>query len=337
MRPPFQHSPVMVDRVVELLRAPSPGLVVDATVGGGGHASAILSDQPSSVLVGLDVDDEALRAASQRLAPFGDRVVLRRESYTRLEEALSALRSAGELPGTWERPAGVLLDLGVSSPQLDHAERGFSYRRDGPLDMRMDRRLTRSASELVNELREEELVAVLEKGGEDRWARRIAAAVVASRPLSSTVELAEVIASAVPARARRVGHPARRSFQALRIEVNGELSSLAEGLAQASSALAPGGRLVVLSYHSGEDRLVKAYFDRLSKGDCTCPPGMQCICGAPRPFRALRRSAELASAHEREANRRAEPARLRALERVADVSTIAVRRSPGAPPEGSPT
>ena len=213
--------------------------------------------------------------------------------------------------------AGVLLDLGVSSPQLDRAERGFSYRLSAPLDMRMDATSGVTAAELVNTASATELAELFAANGEERFARRIAAAIVAARPVSTTSQLAEVVAGAVPAAARRRGHPARRVFQAIRIAVNDELSQLARALPAALRLLSPGGRLVVISYHSGEDRLVKSAFAEAAAGGCTCPPGLPCVCGARAEHQLVFRGARKPSPAEVERNRRAQSARLRAVERKA--------------------
>lgn len=305
----FDHVPVLLDRVVELLDAAPPGWIVDATLGGGGHAAALLDASDAHCVLGLDQDDRAVAAAGERLAPHGDRVRIRRARFDELEHEVAALVASGGGPVT-----GVLFDLGVSSPQLDEGERGFSYRVDAPLDMRMDRRRERTAAQLVNDTDERELAGILRRGGEDRFERRIARAIVAARPIDGTARLAQVVADAVPAPARRSGHPARRTFQALRIAVNDELDILAGSIDQAIAALAPLGRCVVLAYHSGEDRIVKERFRNAETGGCECPPGLPCVCGAKPVARLLGRRAQKASAEEIERNHRAESVRLRALE-----------------------
>ena len=359
----FEHRPVMVSEVVDLFAPVPPGLVVDATVGGGGHAAALLAAHPHLRLLGLDQDDEAVAAAVARLAPFGGRATVRRARFDLLPDLLTGREGlsnpaapprrpgvdggdvhgaagagpggrregsahpgfpppgwAGPRPGPVEAPAGplvgALFDLGLSSPHVDRPDRGFSYRREGPLDMRMDRRRTTTAGDLVNTLPEADLAALLAAGGEERFARAIARAVVSARPLGSTTALAETVAAAVPARARRRGHPATRVFQALRIAVNDELGVLEAALTGTVAALAPGGRCVVLSYHSGEDRLVKAIFAHAATGGCTCPVGLDCVCGARPWARLLNRGARLASREEVAANPRASAARLRAVERL---------------------
>ena len=306
----FQHLPVMSEEVLEVLGSGPPGIVLDATVGGGGHAAAILAANPDMSLLGLDRDDVALNAAAKRLEEFGDRVVLHRSAFGDLAGALGAVGV--------ERISGFLFDLGVSSPQLDHAERGFSYRESGPLDMRMDRRQRLTAAEIVNGYEEAELVRILYRNADERYARRIARAVVAARPVADTARLAELVREAIPAPARRRGgHPAKRTFQAIRIEVNGELDQLAVALDEAVRCLVPGGMGVVLSYHSGEDRIVKARFDRAATGGCACPPRLPCACGATPMATLARRAGRTPGVDEATRNPRAASARLRSLERIA--------------------
>jgi len=306
----FEHRPVMVDEVVDLFRAVPSGTVVDATVGGGGHAAAILDALPHLTVLGLDRDADALVAATSSLARFGERVEVRQVRFDALTETMNELGM--------QTVAGVLFDLGVSSPQFDRADRGFSYRLDAPLDMRMDRRQTRSAADIVNTTDERDLARILRDHGDERFAARIARAIVANRPIATTTALAEIVRDAIPAPARRRGgHPAKRTFQALRIEVNDELAVLPDALDQAIDVLAPGGRCVVLSYHSGEDRIVKARFRDAATGGCTCPPGLPCQCGATPLVRELRPLKRRASAAEVAVNRRAESAVLRAVERLA--------------------
>jgi len=314
----FAHQPVMATEVVDLFATVPPGVVVDGTVGGGGHAAAVLAAHPHLGVLGLDRDPDALDAAGRRLRPFGNRAVLRHARFGDLGAEVAAAR-AGTWPATdgGDAVAGVLLDLGVSSPQLDRSDRGFSYRNPGPLDMRMDRTTGPTAGELVNEADVAELAALFAANGEGRLSGRIARAVVAARPITTTSELADVVAAAVPAAARRRGHPARRVFQALRIAVNDELDQLAAVLPDALDLLAPGGRLVVIAYHSGEDRMVKTAMAEAATGGCTCPPGLPCVCGARPDHRLVFRGAKKPSAAELAANHRAESARLRAVERLA--------------------
>jgi 16S rRNA (cytosine1402-N4)-methyltransferase len=306
----FEHIPVLRDEVVALFASVPEGLVVDATVGGGGHSAALLSTYSGLTICGLDRDTVALAAAAQRLAEFGDRVHLVHAPFSSLARVLADLGSPAV--------SGVLFDLGVSSPQLDVAERGFSFRQDASIDMRMDQTSGTSAAELVNQASEGELAALFRQNGEDRLAGRIARAVVAARPLTSTAQLAEVVANAVPAAVRRKGHPARRVFQALRIAVNDELGELATALPVALDALAVGGVCAVMSYHSGEDRLTKEVFAEAATGGCTCPPALPCVCGAVARHHLVFRGSRKPSATEVAGNRRAESARLRAIVRTSE-------------------
>lgn len=305
----FAHDSVMLDEVTDVLAAVPDGCVVDATLGGAGHADALLAANDRISLVGLDQDQMALDAAGARLAPHGDRVTLRHRRFDGLADELHSL-------GITEL-SGVLFDLGVSSPQLDRADRGFSYRFDGPLDMRMDRRGGRTAADLVNELDEHELFVLLKRNGDETHARRIARAIVAARPIDSTAVLADIVRDAVPAAARRSGgHPARRTFQALRIEVNQELEILDDALGQALEMLAPDGRCAVLAYHSGEDRIVKRHF-RDAAGEAPPPrPDLPPPPGYEATVRLLWRGARTPGADEIARNPRAEAARFRAVEKL---------------------
>ncbi len=297
----FHHVPVMAQEVCSFLESVPEGTILDATIGGGGHAEAILEHLPRARIVGLDVDEDAIEVARSRLERFGDRVVLVQENFSAVSSVCEGLGVGGL--------SGALFDLGVSSWQLEQAERGFSYLHTGPIDMRMDRRLRRSAADIVNEASERDLVEILRRGGEDRHPVAIARAIVRARPLFDTASLAAAVASAVPGRQRRGGHPARRTFQALRIEVNQELEVLVEGLEAAWNLLVPGGRMIVLSYHSGEDRIVKQFFKSLASPSS----------GAPAKL--LTKRALKASAEERISNPRSRSVRLRALEKtVVDVS-----------------
>jgi 16S rRNA (cytosine1402-N4)-methyltransferase len=319
------HVPVLLDRCVELLtpaltrrRADGTGAVlVDATLGAGGHAERFLSDLPGLRLIGLDRDPHALWIAGQRLAPFGDRVTLVRTRYDGLADAVaqSGYRT-GEVP---LHVQGMLFDLGVSSMQLDQPERGFAYAADAPLDMRMDPDATLTAAEVVNTYDEKTLARVLREYGEERFAGRIAAQIVrrrARQPFATTGELVELLYQAIPAPARRTGgHPAKRTFQALRIVVNGELDSLRAALPAALDVLAPGGRIVVMAYQSLEDRIVKNQFAAATAS--RTPPGLPVELPGHEPeFVALTRGAERAGEHEIERNPRSAPVRLRALEKV---------------------
>jgi len=310
------HEPVMLDRVLELF-APAlddrEAVLVDATVGLGGHADALLRRHPALRLIGLDRDPEALARSRERLAPHGGRVHLVHAVYDRLPDVLADLG----VP----RVDGVLFDLGVSSMQLDVPERGFAYSADVPLDMRMDPGSPVTAAEVVNTYSVGELTRVLRDYGEERFAHRIARAVVAERerePFRTSARLVEVIYDAVPAAARRTGgHPAKRTFQALRIEVNGELDALRAALPAALDALAVGGRIVVESYHSLEDRMVKRALAERARS--RTPQGLPAeLAGHGPELRLLTRGAEQASEQEARRNPRAKSVKLRAAERIAN-------------------
>lgn len=307
--PEFSHSPVMRNEVVEVFRSVPAGVVLDATLGGGGHSEAILDSRDDIRILGIDRDPAALAAATTRLDRFGERVMTYKCRFDALDDALSVHSITGL--------SGALFDLGVSSPQLDQAHRGFSYRNDGPLDMRMDTDAPWSANDVVNGYSEHELARTLRDLGDERFAKRIARAIVAARPIESTTRLAEVITSAIPAPARRTGgHPAKRSFQAIRIEVNGELEALPQAIDNAIGTLAPLGRIAVLAYHSGEDRIVKDRIREAVTGGCVCPPELQCVCGAVQTVRIVKmpkRPTEM----ERATNPRAASALFRVAERLA--------------------
>jgi 16S rRNA (cytosine1402-N4)-methyltransferase len=306
----FIHRPVMLEEIVELFGPVPAGVILDGTVGGGGHAAALLAAHDQVRIVGLDQDPAAVAAATARLEPFGDRATVKRARFDTAGDVLDQLGI--------DRLAGALLDLGVSSPQLDVAERGFSYRGDGPLDMRMDPDASTSAADVVNGWSERALATLIAANGEPRFARRIAASLVAARPIATTGRLAEVVRDAIPAATRRHGgHPARRVFQAVRIAVNDELGVLPETIDELVSRLAPGGRAAVLAYHSGEDRIVKDRFRFAATGGCVCPPGLPCVCGAVPSVRLLTRGARRPNEAEVTANRRAQSARLRSVERLA--------------------
>jgi 16S rRNA (cytosine1402-N4)-methyltransferase len=299
----------MLEEVVAALAPVPPGVLLDATVGGGGHAGAVLRTRPDLTLVGLDRDDAALAAATEHLQDLRDRVTLRR---ARFDQLTTILRELGH-----ERISAALFDLGVSSHQLDEADRGFSYRHEGPLDMRQDRREPRTAADVVNAYPADELARVLRTYGDERFATRIARAIVAARPLRTTTDLAAVVRDAIPAAARRRGgHPAKRTFQAVRIEVNDELSILADSLDQAIDFLAPGGRCAVLAYHSGEDRLVKERFRHHATGGVEPVPGLPLPDDVEPAVRLVRGVPKTPRAAEVAANPRAESARLRVVEKL---------------------
>jgi 16S rRNA (cytosine1402-N4)-methyltransferase len=306
-----EHDPVLVEAVVDIFRPAleGGGVVVDATIGRGGHSARILESFPRVRLIGIDRDPESLEASRSRLAPFLDRVRLVREDFALLSSILERL-GASEV-------RGVLLDLGVSSPQLDEADRGFSFRRDGPLDMRMDPDSRVTAAVVVNTYPEKDLARVIRAYGEERYAARIARRIVRARPLRTTGELAELVRDAIPAPARRAaGHPARRTFQAVRIEVNRELEALEAVLPASVESLEIGGRLVVISYHSLEDRITKRFMVDEARG-CVCPPDLPvCRCGAEARLRVLTRRPLVASEYERERNPRSSAAKLRAAVRI---------------------
>lgn len=308
----FEHRTVMRDEVASVMTTVPAGTVLDATLGGGGHAEALLELRPDLGILGIDRDPAAVSAAKARLAEFGDRLLVHRGRFDDVRGAMAAHHV--------EHLSGAVFDLGVSSPQFDTAERGFSYRHDAPLDMRMDPDDTVSAADIVNRYDEHRLADMLRRHSDERWARRIARAIVAARPIQSTVELAAVVADAIPAPARRRGgHPAKRTFQAIRIEVNHELDQLPGALDDVIAVLAPGGRIAVLAYHSGEDRLVKERFRAGVTGGCRCRDDLPCACGAVRTLRLVRAPSR-PSAEEIERNPRASSARLRVAERLAETA-----------------
>jgi 16S rRNA (cytosine1402-N4)-methyltransferase len=311
----FRHVPVMAGEVLRYL-APHPGgIYLDGTLGGGGHARLILeASAPDGLLVGLDRDPSALAAARARLACFGERAILRQGNYAEMATHLDSLGI--------DRLDGVLLDLGVSSHQLDTATRGFSFREDGPLDMRMNPAEATSAATVIAEADAEELKRIFREYGEERWAGRIAREIVAVRarqPIVSTAQLAELVSRVVPGgRAPQRIHPATRVFQALRIHVNGELECLKAGLDAAWRSLKVGGRLVVISFHSLEDRIVKLDFRALTTG-CICPPRLAvCCCGRQPVGRLLSGKAVRAEEQETKGNPRARSAVLRAIEKLSE-------------------
>lgn len=307
----FHHQPVMVDEITRVFERVPAGVLLDATLGGGGHAERLLESYERLSVLGLDRDEIALAAARQRLARFGDRLMVHHSRFDRLEDAMEAF-SVNSL-------SGALFDLGVSSPQLDDAGRGFSYRHEADLDMRMDRTQAWTAADVVNGYPVEQLTRVLQQYGDERFARRIATAIAASRPIETTTELAAIVVGAIPAPARRTGgHPAKRTFQAIRIEVNGELDALAPAIDAAIARTDTDGRIAVLSYHSGEDRIVKERMRVAVTGGCECPPDLPCVCDAVQTVRIVRGLPRTPNATEQAENRRASSARLRVVERIAD-------------------
>lgn len=308
----FEHVPVLLEEVLQFLEVRPGALYVDCTLGGGGHARAIMERSDGwARLIGIDRDPQAILAARQVLEPFGENVRIVQGNFKDLATLLDDV-AAGQVDG-------ILADLGVSSHQLDTAERGFSYHNE-PLDMRMGPDAPHTAAELLEQLEEDELVHILRTYGEERWADRIAKAIVrrrAQRPIQTATDLAEIVKHAIPAAARRSGpHPARRSFQALRIAVNDELEALRRFLSVAVERLAPGGRIVVISFHSLEDRIVKQAFLNEARG-CICPPELPvCACHRTPRLHILTRKPVVATKDEIEANPRARSAKLRAAMRV---------------------
>lgn len=301
------HRSVLYHQIILALRPFSPGRYVDATLGAGGHAAGILTaSSPDGKLLGFDLDPVALELAARRLSGFGDRAVLVQASFTRLGAELERIG--------WEHVDGIVIDLGVSSMQLDRPERGFSFQADGPLDMRFDPQGVTTAEYLVNELPETQLADLIWRYGEDHFSRRIAQAIVRARPLRTTRQLADTVVRAYGGKKSRI-HPATRTFQALRIAVNEELQAVERVLPQAVQALTGGGRLAVISFHSLEDRLVKQYFRRESR-DCICPPEQPvCTCGHKASIREITRRPIQAGEDEINENPRARSAKLRVAEK----------------------
>jgi 16S rRNA (cytosine1402-N4)-methyltransferase len=321
----MEHEPVLADTVTDLF-APAlgaGGVVIDATLGRAGHAERLLTAFKDIELVGIDKDPVALEESGARLEPFASRVRLVRGDFARLPAILERL-------GITEI-RGVLLDLGVSSPQLDEADRGFSYRQAGPLDMRMDPSQSLTAEVVVNTYPEARLAHVLRDFGEERFSSRVARAIVRARPVRTTTTLAEITKEAIPAATRRTGgHPARRTFQALRIEVNGELDALEQGLPEAIGFSSPGGRVIAICYHSLEDRIVKKLFNEQARG-CVCPPDFpMCQCGQKEQVRVLTKRPIRPTAQEIQTNPRSEAAKLRAVERLATDDEVGPVRSKSA-------
>ena len=307
------HTPVMVREVIASLRCRAGAIYIDGTIGGGGHAEAILkSTAPDGLLIGIDADGEAIREAEQRLAPFGDRKILVKGNFADMETILTEKNIS--------KVDGILLDLGVSSHQLDTAERGFSFTLDAPLDMRMDFDCRRNAADLVNTLPWQELAGIIRDYGEERMAGRIARAIARGREHSTirtTADLAGVVLRALPAEAARQKiHPATRTFQALRIAVNDELTQLQKAMASGMNRLEWGGRFSVISFHSLEDRIVKNAFRSGEKG-CTCPPDLPvCACGKKPTLKVLTRKPVIPGDEEIRDNPRSRSAKLRTAERI---------------------
>lgn len=308
----FNHFSVMLGECIEALNIKPDGTYVDCTLGGGGHSEQIAKRLSGGRLVCIDRDDDAIEAAKKRLAPYADRITYVKDNFSNIKNILSSLGI--------EKIDGVIFDLGVSSYQLDTAERGFSYNSDAPLDMRMDRSSPLSAYDVVNGYPESELRRIFYEYGEEPNAPKIARAIVEKRrekPIETTFELVDIIKSVASRKALTEGHhPAKQAFQAIRIEVNGELSIIAPAIEDAIDSLAKGGRIAVLTFHSLEDRAVKQIFARLEKG-CTCPPSFPvCVCGKKPQIKTLQRKPILPSEEELKLNRRSHSAKLRAAEKI---------------------
>ena len=308
----FEHIPVLLNEVIEGLNIDPDGIYVDGTLGGAGHSYEIAKRLKGGRLIGIDRDEDAIAAASERLEPFFDRVTIVRGNYGDMADILGDI-GISEVDG-------ILLDLGVSSHQLDEAERGFSYREDAPLDMRMDRRDELTAYDVVNTYTEAELARILKDYGEERFAGSIARHIVrarAERPVSTTFELSDIIKASIPAKYRdKKGHPAKRSFQAIRIEVNHELDILRDSLNGMIDILKPGGRLCVISFHSLEDRIVKQAM-RTAEDPCICPKDFPvCVCGRKPKGRCVSKKAITAADNELDTNNRAHSAKLRIFEKT---------------------
>ena len=308
----FHHVSVLLDASIDALNIRPDGIYVDGTLGGGGHSREIASRLTTGHLIGIDRDETALAAAGERLAPFMDRVTLVHSNFCEMDSVIRSLGYAGV--------DGVLLDLGVSSPQLDESSRGFSYMADAPLDMRMDRGDTLTAYQVVNEWSYEELKRILFDYGEERYAPLIAGAICRRReqkPIATTLELVDIIRGSVPPAAlREKQHPAKRSFQAIRIAVNDELGAVSKAMEAAIPMLNPGGRLAVITFHSLEDRIVKSSMAEAARG-CTCPPSFPvCVCGKKPKVKLLSRKPVLPGPEELEENPRARSAKLRVCEKL---------------------
>lgn len=305
----FQHYSVLLRETIDELHIKPDGIYVDGTLGGGGHAGEVCSRLTTGHLYGIDQDEAAIEAASRRLAQFADKVTILRNNYCNM---VSALAQQGVT-----KVDGIVLDLGVSSYQLDTEERGFSYRYDAPLDMRMDQRQTLTAREIVNQYTEGELYRIIRDYGEDRFAKNIAKHIVLQRakhPIETTFELNEVIKAAIPAKMRVNGHPSKQTFQAIRIECNRELEVLRDSLNALIGLLKPGGRLCIITFHSLEDRIVKLAF-RENENPCTCPPGFPaCVCGKKSRGRVITRKAIVPGEAELAENSRSKSAKLRVFE-----------------------
>ncbi len=310
-RAAFGHVSVLLEETIKGLAVRPDGIYVDGTLGGAGHASVVAAALTTGKLIGLDQDADAIKAATKRLKPWEERVIIRRSNY---EHMVSIVRSLGI-----EKVNGIMLDLGVSSYQLDTPERGFRYQTDVPLDMRMDDRMERTAKDIVNEYTEGEIYRVLRDYGEEPFAKNIAKHIVRERahaPIATSGQLVEIICAAIPAKLRFAGgHPAKRTFQAIRIELNRELSVLEASIDGMIDLLDAGGRFCVITFHSLEDRIVKTAFRR-AEHPCTCPPEFPvCVCGKKPKGKVITRKPILPSEKEQEENPRAKSAKLRIFEK----------------------
>ena len=309
----FQHYSVLLNETIEQLDIKENGIYVDGTLGGGGHANAVLQRLgDGGRLIGIDQDAAAIEAAGERLAPFGDKVTIVRSNYSAMPQVLADLGIHGV--------DGIVLDLGVSSYQLDTVERGFTYREDTVLDMRMDQRQTKTARDIVNDYTETELFHMIRDYGEDKFARNIAKHIVAARekkPIETTGELNDIIRAAIPAKVRaKGGHPSKKTYQAIRIELNHELDVLKNTLGQMIDLLNDHGRICVITFHSLEDRIVKNIFNTSEK-PCTCPPSFPvCVCGKKSKGKVISRKPILPSEEELTVNSRSKSAKLRVFERI---------------------
>jgi 16S rRNA (cytosine1402-N4)-methyltransferase len=309
----FEHKPVLLKETLEYLDLKHGGVYIDGTLGGAGHSSEIIKRiMPGGILLGIDQDSNAINAAKERLEAYKDNVIIVRDNFRNIK--------AIALENGFKEVDGVLLDIGVSSHQLDEDERGFSYMHDGPLDMRMDTNRDHDASDIVNDASERELTRIISDYGEEKWAVRIAKFIIEERKngrIETTFKLVDIIKRAIPAAARREGgHPAKRTFQALRIAVNDELEVLEQAVKDAVDILKPGGRVVVITFHSLEDRIVKTVFNSIER-PCTCPPQLPiCMCGKVPLLKVVTRKPVTAGEEELESNTRSKSAKLRAAERV---------------------
>ncbi len=307
----FKHNPVLLGEVLEGLNIKPDGIYVDGTLGGAGHSYEICSRLKGGRLIGIDQDEDAVKAASDRLKEFGDTVSIVKSNYENMDPVLKELGI--------KEVDGILLDLGVSSYQLDTPERGFSYRNDAPLDMRMDRERDLTAADVVNTYSEYDLFRIIRDYGEDRFAKNIAKHIVierAKKKIETTFELNEIVKASIPAKVRETGgHPSKRTFQAIRIELNRELEVLENSLEKMIELLKPGGRLCIITFHSLEDRIVKTAFNR-AENPCTCPPEFPvCVCGKKSKGKHLTKKAVLPTEKEQEENPRSKSSKLRIFEK----------------------